>query len=1552
MKKKILSLFLVFCLLLSLTVLPAPAQATAEEAPEGVCEDITDTREQCPCGCGKTLDAVIWMPWASNDSAELSSGHYYLEGDYAQDGQIEIISGDRIVLDLRGHTLTTTGYSRLFLIYGYLAVMDTVGGGVFSSKTAGTSYGGIVMVSTNESNDPTFELHSGTIMPDPEGKGAKRGGLIHLGENSTFRMYGGRLMNGTSVNTAGAGFPGGNIAGAYASARIEILGGDILNGEASTHGGAIYNLGTTILKNCRFVGGVANGHGGNVCQNGGSITIENCVFEYGEAHSTSYGGGNLSIIGGATANIKSSTFRGGYTATYGGNIFLGTGSATIENTQILEGVAQSYGNNLYGSSSASALTIRDCDLPGDVTYAGKNLSLEGTVRIGLLNNGLRLYAGNNSATVNTAGLTEGSDIYVDAKGTFTQAGANAAYFKGAMRTVITESDAGLVATQAADGELGGYCPHCGEQVAWSAFSTSGSKVQNCLLDSADDTDPKCSGLHLESGHYYFTADKSSFSQFYIGVYLNGTKAVKDVVIDLAGYDVTAFGRAFYIRPDDADGNNNQLTLLDSAGGSVLQGSGSTSKQGGGVIYNDGGILNIYGGKYQYVLNSERVVFNGGVVYNGDTVNVHGGILDGSQYAVPETDPETDNTISYKGGTFHQPSNKTLTVTAGRFVGGTAWTGGNLYIGAGGTVQVTGGQFVGGTAVATEEDYGGGNIRLCGTSGNRTGEATFENCSITDGNIDVAVGGGNLSVLYYTASLENCYVEGGTAGGGGGNLNCSSGSNITVTDTMILNGYSDAKGGNIHVATTTSRLTLDNTLLTCGSGTIGGNLNAAIGYITIKGGEISFGIAHTSYGGNICAGAGNYSATCDQHTRIQADDQGNVPLIVGGTAKTYGGNIFLAGVLYLDAAQIHSGSAGSSGQDMCVNKASKQGRLEIGSGVTGNLSVSISSSYLGDGVYGQPIAYTVCDTLNATLTLEGNYNSPYICAKDGVLYVGAIAVIDEAGNVSWYADTAAAVTACDEDSYLKLYADLDVVLTKDCAIDINGNTVNISGAYTLRGMDGSGDDFTEPTGKAAIAPETTVLSDYTAPNGARYLYLDGSFHRVELRITNLALRPSADGLYYTGSWAADETVTAMIDTYGIAVSTVNAPEADFESDGDTLYTSFAGSSLTNGEKKTGVLISGILKEDRNEALNNAYGQMPVIAGAYITLTDGTVLMSDDVAMSLKDIMQTVDEMIVTDPQNYRRLTLPMREFYEKWDAQVMDSWELNKIPQPEDDGYLNILMIGNSFCSYYVQELWALGQAAGINMRVCNVYYSGCNMSRHYKWWLTGEANYVFHTTTSMERVSVTAKNLEWCLGQYEWDVISIQEGSGVFRVGTETQLAADALETHRAAYDNLVPYLKEQFPNADMYWHQTWAYQVGYKRDGDSYTVPDKETQDISYNVQKDFAELVCEEYDLKRVPSGEAWKIIRDNGYDKLCSRLGRDFYGEVNGGDYYHDGDIGGGQYLNACVWFEVLTGQSCIGIGYEPTYEHEGNIYGLNEGITAAELQEAAHAAVAMFYGEQEQ
>lgn len=59
--------------------------------------------------------------------------------------------------------------------------------------------------------------------------------------------------------------------------------------------------------------------------------------------------------------------------------------------------------------------------------------------------------------------------------------------------------------------------------------------------------------------------------------------------------------------------------------------------------------------------------------------------------------------------------------------------------------------------------------------------------------------------------------------------------------------------------------------------------------------------------------------------------------------------------------------------------------------------------------------------------------------------------------------------------------------------------------------------------------------------------------------------------------------------------------------------------------------------------------------------------------------------------------------------------------PGNDDTLSILMVGNSFCYYYVEELYSLLMAnADPNrgyekVQIFNLYYSGCSLTQHLSW---------------------------------------------------------------------------------------------------------------------------------------------------------------------------------------------------------------------------------------------
>lgn len=261
--------------------------------------------------------------------------------------------------------------------------------------------------------------------------------------------------------------------------------------------------------------------------------------------------------------------------------------------------------------------------------------------------------------------------------------------------------------------------------------------------------------------------------------------------------------------------------------------------------------------------------------------------------------------------------------------------------------------------------------------------------------------------------------------------------------------------------------------------------------------------------------------------------------------------------------------------------------------------------------------------------------------------------------------------------------------------------------------------------------------------------------------------------------------------------------------------------------------------------------------------------------------------------------------------------------PAADDTLNILLIGHSFCYYFTDELYGMLTAAGIKARVCNLYDSGCLLETHHKRWKEDTADYPeFVTVDENGRQSVADISLRQALAAQNWDIISLQPGIDFYN-----RTAAIMLEDTAVAREELIGFLKQQFPQSKFFWHQFWAFQTGFTRD--DYVVSNDMDQDIYYKEALYFAKKTCEAYDLERVNTGYAWQIVRKGGYDDLCNRL--------SGNDRYHDGDIGGGQFLNACVWFEIITGQSCLDNTFRPTE------YELSEELITT-LKNAAHEAVA--------
>ena len=271
--------------------------------------------------------------------------------------------------------------------------------------------------------------------------------------------------------------------------------------------------------------------------------------------------------------------------------------------------------------------------------------------------------------------------------------------------------------------------------------------------------------------------------------------------------------------------------------------------------------------------------------------------------------------------------------------------------------------------------------------------------------------------------------------------------------------------------------------------------------------------------------------------------------------------------------------------------------------------------------------------------------------------------------------------------------------------------------------------------------------------------------------------------------------------------------------------------------------------------------------------------------------------------------------------------------PAEDDTLYILMTAASFSYYYVEELYGMFEAAGIKAKVCDMYKGSTGLDLCYQYWKEGANCYELRIMDENGLTVQSDVNMEYCLRAYNWDLISFQDGSSSFR----TTPAAQTLERTRPYLTEMVDYVRKLLPKTRVFMQQIWAYDIGYNRNG--FAMESFEQQLGMHDRIREYTLAACQEFNMERVPSGEAWKIARQSPeVGIMCARLA------VNNGegDYYHDGDIGGGQYLNACVWFETLTGQSCIGNTYRPVYKQGALEHTLSEELIAV-LQQAAHQAV---------
>ena len=637
-------------------------------------------------------------------------------------------------------------------------------------------------------------------------------------------------------------------------------------------------------------------------------------------------------------------------------------------------------------------------------------------------------------------------------------------------------------------------------------------------------------------------------------------------------------------------------------------------------------------------------------------------------------------------------------------GGSAADGGNIHASlvedstTAPVLNISGGLITGGSATNN-----GGNINLAGLSGklvtlNLSGgtvggtPAEGQTYSGTAG-----VGGGNIFGSYSTMNISGtALVSHGFAQDHGGNLYASTASTMNISGGTVTDGVSKDKGGSLYMSSTNTKVNITGGVIKDGFAyTTGGNIYHGNGKLTITGGIISGGRAEST-GGNIQSnmGYGNSAAASGKLTICDDGDAATpLPQILNGESVCLnGGNIYVAAAgnvnetgantFVLGNCILSGGKTKGVGNDLYIAAITD---LQILPEFNQTIYVYIEDDMLPAAANAplNPDRATCTGVFTGKLVLE-NRNHPYIYAVEGetALYLTETAVITEDGY-RWFKTNADAVAAYTPGAVL-CAASGELVLTGgDYLVNIAGQSVAITGTGNVTVFDSANDTY-ELYGSATIDGPTLVNEKLQTVGGKQYYTLavagNYTFHRVELTLITASLRPSIGGIYYTGRWSCDEAIKPHIGNFGVAASIVSMPEKDFADlvKPTSKWTVFEAADFESGITKTGVMISGILKDAADNvtpdriAMNAEYGQKKVHAVAYLNI-DGVNYVGGGLSYSLYDILKIVSDNI----EDYSDKAETLQSFMTHWSANglVGEPWDSLDFQVSQDVLNLNKLYGG-------------------------------------------------------------------------------------------------------------------------------------------------------------------------------------------------------------------------------------------------------------------------------------
>lgn len=273
--------------------------------------------------------------------------------------------------------------------------------------------------------------------------------------------------------------------------------------------------------------------------------------------------------------------------------------------------------------------------------------------------------------------------------------------------------------------------------------------------------------------------------------------------------------------------------------------------------------------------------------------------------------------------------------------------------------------------------------------------------------------------------------------------------------------------------------------------------------------------------------------------------------------------------------------------------------------------------------------------------------------------------------------------------------------------------------------------------------------------------------------------------------------------------------------------------------------------------------------------------------------------------------------------------------------VKLLTIGNSFSANATHYLGDLAKAGGHTLIHQPLVIGGASFQVHAEKAQKHEAD-----PKDKAGLYTSGRGLKENLELQKWDYVTIQQAS----------IKSHDFTTYQPYAGWLRDYIAKHAPQAKLLVHETWEY----RKDDPRFSKPgDLKSQEEMYTSLRAAYDKIAAEFGARIIPTGDAfhladtdpsWAYQTDTTFNPKAAKqpelpnqthslhVGWRWAKPKNGGkialgmDGHHANMAG--EYLGACVWYEVLFGESAVGNTFMPK--------GLNP-TDARFLQETAHRAV---------